>query len=132
MQMIGGHRPPSLLLQPTAVNQQLVEGGAILVPPPGAMMLIPPPPLVNQDVGMVEPMLAAGVPGVGEVDAGIGGLNSAQLRNLLPVYRVGMLAMETLAKRVHDDRPQTKYSRNPPYGEDVKWLLGIAMKLGEF
>ncbi|ELT99043.1 hypothetical protein CAPTEDRAFT_47830, partial [Capitella teleta] len=45
-------------------------------------------------------------------------------------YRVGMLAMETLARRVHDDRPQTKYARNPPYGEDVKWLLQIAMKLG--
>ena len=57
-------------------------------------------------------------------------LTPSQLRHLLPVYRVGMLAMETLAKRVHDDRPQTKYSRNPPYGEDVKWLLSISMKLG--
>lgn len=42
-----------------------------------------------------------------------------------------MLAMETLARRVHDDRPQTKYARNPPYGEDVKWLLAIAVKLGK-
>ena len=42
-----------------------------------------------------------------------------------------MLAMETLARRVHDDRPQTKYARNPPYGEDVKWLMSIAMKLGK-
>lgn len=49
---------------------------------------------------------------------------------LLAAYRVGMLAMETLARRVHDDRPQAKYARNPPYGEDVKWLLGVAKKLG--
>ncbi len=56
--------------------------------------------------------------------------NSPQMNYLLAAYRVGMLAMETLARRVHDDRPQTKYARNPPYGEDVKWLMGISMKLG--
>uniref|UniRef100_A0A1I8MWL1 SWIM-type domain-containing protein n=1 Tax=Musca domestica TaxID=7370 RepID=A0A1I8MWL1_MUSDO len=54
----------------------------------------------------------------------------AQLRYLLAAYNVGMLAMETLARRVHDDRPQAKYARNPPYGEDVKWLLRISKKLG--
>ncbi|XP_075158821.1 zinc finger SWIM domain-containing dorado [Haematobia irritans] len=54
----------------------------------------------------------------------------AQLRYLLAAYNVGMLAMETLARRVHDDRPQAKYARSPPYGEDVKWLLRISKKLG--
>ena len=57
--------------------------------------------------------------------------NSQQMNYLLSAYRVGMLAMETLARRVHDDRPQTKFARNPPYGEDVKWLLAISMKLGQ-
>ena len=57
--------------------------------------------------------------------------NNIHVNYLLAAYRVGMLAMETLARRVNDDRPQTKYARNPPYGEDVKWLLSIAMKLGE-
>ncbi|XP_074025698.1 zinc finger SWIM domain-containing dorado [Leptinotarsa decemlineata] len=56
--------------------------------------------------------------------------NQAQLRYLLTSYRVGMLALETLARRVHDDRPQAKYARNPPYGEDVKWLLRISKHLG--
>lgn len=56
--------------------------------------------------------------------------SQAQLRYLLAAYRVGMLAMETLARRVHDDRPQAKYARNPPYGEDVKWLLRISKHLG--
>lgn len=58
--------------------------------------------------------------------------NQTQLRYLLIAYRVGMLAMETLARRVHDDRPQAKYARNPPYGEDVKWLLRISKHLGRF
>ncbi|XP_031334214.1 zinc finger SWIM domain-containing protein 8-like [Photinus pyralis] len=56
--------------------------------------------------------------------------SQAQLRYLLAAYRVGMLAMDTLARRVHDDRPQAKYARNPPYGEDVKWLLRISKHLG--
>ena len=51
-------------------------------------------------------------------------------RYVLSAFRVGMLALETLARRVHDDRPQTKYAKNPPYGEDVKWLMNIAFKLG--
>ncbi|UYV61045.1 ZSWIM8 [Cordylochernes scorpioides] len=58
------------------------------------------------------------------------GVNQQRISYLLAAYRVGMLAMDTLARRVHDDRPQAKYSRNPPYGEDVKWLLAIAKKLG--
>jgi hypothetical protein len=56
--------------------------------------------------------------------------NDIHINFLLAAFRVGMLAMDTLAKRVHDDRPQIKYARNPPYGEDVKWLFGISCKLG--
>ncbi|KAK6633958.1 hypothetical protein RUM44_004565 [Polyplax serrata] len=55
---------------------------------------------------------------------------TAQFRCLFAAYRVGMLALETLARRVHDDRPQAKYARHPPYGDDVKWLLQISKKLG--
>nr|XP_027202504.1 zinc finger SWIM domain-containing protein 8-like [Dermatophagoides pteronyssinus] len=53
-----------------------------------------------------------------------------ELTYLHAAYRVGMLAMEALARRVNDDRPQAKYARNPSYGEDVRWLLSIAKKLG--
>ncbi|XP_063696295.1 zinc finger SWIM domain-containing protein 8 homolog [Culicoides brevitarsis] len=53
-----------------------------------------------------------------------------QLKYLLAAYNVGMLALETLARRVHDDRPQAKYARNPPYGDDIKWLLRISKRLG--
>ena len=57
--------------------------------------------------------------------------NPAQANYLQAAFRVGILALDTLARRVHDDRPQAKYARNPPNGEDVKWLLGISMKLGK-
>ncbi|KAK7003387.1 zinc finger SWIM domain-containing protein 8-like isoform X2 [Biomphalaria glabrata] len=56
--------------------------------------------------------------------------NQMQWNYLMAAFRTGMLAMETLSRKVHDDRPQTKYARNPPYGEDVKWLLSVAIKLG--
>ncbi|BFZ03243.1 hypothetical protein BsWGS_06282 [Bradybaena similaris] len=56
--------------------------------------------------------------------------NQMQLNYLMATFRTGMLAMETLSRKVHDDRPQTKYARNPPYGEDVRWLLSVAIKLG--
>lgn len=38
-------------------------------------------------------------------------LPQSQLRRLLAAYRVGMLALETQARRVHDDRPQNKFGR---------------------
>jgi hypothetical protein len=56
--------------------------------------------------------------------------NLTRVNYMMAAYRVGMLAMDTLARRVHDDRPHIKYARNPPYGEDVKWLHNVAMKLG--
>lgn len=58
--------------------------------------------------------------------------NQMQFHYLMATFRTGMLAMETLSRKVHDDRPQTKYARNPPYGEDVRWLLSVAIKLGQF
>jgi len=63
----------------------------------------------------------------GGAEASIGDIH---INYLLAAFRVGMLALETLAKRVHDDRPHIKYGRNPPHGEEVKWLLGLSCKLG--
>lgn len=42
----------------------------------------------------------------------------------------GMLALEMLGRRAHNDHPNN-FSRSPPYTEDVKWLLGLAARLGE-
>lgn len=41
----------------------------------------------------------------------------------------GMLALEMLGRRAHNDHPNN-FSRSPPYTEDVKWLLGLAARLG--
>ncbi|KAJ8022267.1 Zinc finger SWIM domain-containing protein 8 [Holothuria leucospilota] len=45
-------------------------------------------------------------------------------------YRSGMLAIDILKPRLHDERTQARFSTHPPYGEDIKWLMKIAMKLG--
>lgn len=41
-----------------------------------------------------------------------------------------MLALEMLGRRAHNDHPNN-FSRSPPYTEDVKWLLGLAARLGD-
>ena len=88
--------------------------------------------LQQQQQQQVAVSQAAGNGGaVAPPGANVSEQNSAAHNYLLAAYRVGMLAMETLARRVHDDRPLTKYARNPPHGEDVKWLLSLAMKLGK-
>jgi len=51
---------------------------------------------------------------------------SAQLQS---AFRVGMLALDLLTKRT-EDRPNNKYARNPPYANDVKWVLKLSIKLG--
>ncbi|KRX18110.1 Zinc finger SWIM domain-containing protein 8 [Trichinella nelsoni] len=45
-------------------------------------------------------------------------------------YRVGMLAMKTMERRNAEDRTYVKFSPNPPYGDDVKWLLQVCRVLG--
>jgi hypothetical protein len=47
-----------------------------------------------------------------------------------PGSLIGMLALEMLGRRAHNDHPNN-FSRSPPYTEDVKWLLGLAARLGE-
>uniref|UniRef100_A0A3B4ACJ1 SWIM-type domain-containing protein n=1 Tax=Periophthalmus magnuspinnatus TaxID=409849 RepID=A0A3B4ACJ1_9GOBI len=56
-------------------------------------------------------------------------LSQQGLHYLHSAYRVGMLALEMLGRRAHNDHPNN-FSRSPPYTEDVKWLLGLAARLG--
>ncbi len=41
-----------------------------------------------------------------------------------------MIALESLGRRVSEERNQFKFARNPNYADDVKWLMSIAKKLG--
>lgn len=108
-QVVGTAVTRASVTQPTAVMPINGHGVVPQSAPPPQQPPPPPPPQIQSQVPQ---------------------LNQRQMGYLLAAYRVGMLAMETLARRVHDDRPQTKYARNPSYGEDVKWLLGVAKKLG--
>ncbi|XP_057703392.1 zinc finger SWIM domain-containing protein 8 isoform X2 [Corythoichthys intestinalis] len=56
-------------------------------------------------------------------------INQQGMHDLHSAYRVGMLALEMLGRRAHNDHPNN-FSRSPPYTEDVKWLLGLASRLG--
>lgn len=114
---------------------------------PGAMQYFANPPPVGMPQGAVS-MAQQGGPNMGRQqpppmvvfppNTNASNLNNrhrhpfspTQFRYLEQAYNVGMLALETLARRVHDDRPQAKYARNPPYGDDVKWLLRISKRLG--
>jgi hypothetical protein len=130
---------PPMACAPNAPQQFPQMSVQVNVPPPNAQTTMQyfgnPPPVAMQ----------AGAPGAGMVRPQMVVYNQAatasnvrhrhqfsptQLRYLLQAYNVGIIALETLARRVHDDRPQQKYARNPPYGDDVKWLLRISKRLG--
>jgi len=49
---------------------------------------------------------------------------------LVPAYRVAMLAVESMGRRLNDERPAVKFAKTPSYAEDVKWLHTVAQKLG--
>ncbi|ODM95377.1 Zinc finger SWIM domain-containing protein 8 [Orchesella cincta] len=129
MQMMNSRQPGQP--QMNCGNGMMNPGGGFLQ---GGHM--PPPPHGNQmpPMGKVENIPVSGAQFLqGARDNGNQhqqGQSAIKMKYLLAAYRVGMLAMETLARRVHDDRPQAKFARNPPYGEDVKWLLSISRKLG--
>ncbi|XP_034935813.1 zinc finger SWIM domain-containing protein 8 isoform X2 [Chelonus insularis] len=143
------HPPP--VTQPPPVQQYYAQPSVTTVnvhPPPGSHHMFgiqqPMPINVPQDVAgpipghngmpgpsMVQPQsIMSTVRPQPQVHRQNQPFSQQQLRALVAAYRVGMLALETLARRVHDDRPQAKYARNPPYGEDVKWLLRISKRLG--
>ena len=92
--------------------QHLQQGVALLAhpPPPASPLQPPPPPSPGHHV--------------------VTGNDLTRQRYLMSAYRVGMVALETLGRRVSEDRPQTKFTRNPSYKDDVMWLLGVAKKLG--
>ena len=59
-------------------------------------------------------------------------LTPRQTKYLLSVYRVGLLALESLARKIHEDsRLLSKFSRNPQYALAVIWHLRISKYLGK-
>jgi hypothetical protein len=55
-------------------------------------------------------------------------IDSISFNYLKSSFRVGMLGLEALPRRV-DGSHQIKYRQSPNYGDDVKWLREVASKL---
>ncbi|KAM3726124.1 Zinc finger SWIM domain-containing protein [Dirofilaria immitis] len=54
-----------------------------------------------------------------------------RMAKLVHAHRVGMIAMETMGNRnLDDNRSYAKFSQNPAYAEDVRWLFTVATRLG--
>ena len=129
--------PGSSPMMPIAVGPAQGNGNRPPPPmgPPGCPVALQPLIHPNNPPNMQAPpmFVQSQPPAVRSPSAGTVSnqtLTPTQLHFLLAAYRVGIVALETLGRRAHDDRPQARYSRNPPYGEDVKWLLSVAKKLG--
>jgi hypothetical protein len=120
---------PNYPMQCASGPQQFSQMPVNVPPPnqpnqiPGAMQFFANPPPVGMPQGQ------PGVPNMGRqppqmvvypnsnASSGINvrhrhQFSPTQLRYLLQAYNVGMLALETLARRVHDDRPQAKYGKS--------------------
>ena len=54
------------------------------------------------------------------------------IKHLKTAFRVAMLGLEALPKRVDGTNQSVKYRQNPIYFEDVKWLWEIAIKLDAY
>eukprot|EP00095_Tigriopus_kingsejongensis_P011250 maker-scaffold550_size154339-snap-gene-0.21 protein:Tk11250 transcript:maker-scaffold550_size154339-snap-gene-0.21-mRNA-1 annotation:"zinc finger swim domain-containing protein 8" len=111
--------PPTNHLQvvhAAAAAQQQAAAAALL-----AQAAQPPP---------VQAPLSAQHHGQGPGAGNAGGQGPNGQRYLIAAYRVGMLALEHLGRKISEERPQLKFAKNPSYEEDVKWLLQIAKKLG--
>ena len=102
-----------------------------LVAPQGPNGPLPPhhPPHLQAPPAPAVPHL-----GVDQGGPGHGAMaqpNPSGHRYLELAYRVGLLALENLGRKLNEDRPQEKFARNPSYGDDVKWLMNqVAFKLG--
>ena len=103
-----------------------------MVPPQGPNGPMPPhhPPHLQAPPAPAVPHLGVDQGG----PAGHGAMAQANhngQRYLELAYRVGILALENLGRKLNEDRPQEKFARYPSYGDDVKWLMNqVAFKLG--
>ncbi|XP_055336865.1 zinc finger SWIM domain-containing protein 8-like [Paramacrobiotus metropolitanus] len=99
---------------------------------PGGMPAVVRPPMHR--FAHPHPSLS-GIPGLNGLvmpptpAAASGSISPAVLQYLTSAYRVGMLAMDTLARRLPDGHVN-KYSRAPPHAESIKWLVAVSFRLG--
>ena len=58
------------------------------------------------------------------------GENSEASLQLQAAFRIGMKALEVLARRGIEERSDVKYAQSPPCSDDIRWLCALAASLG--
>uniref|UniRef100_H3BWF9 Zinc finger, SWIM-type containing 8 n=1 Tax=Tetraodon nigroviridis TaxID=99883 RepID=H3BWF9_TETNG len=105
------------------LSTTVAESGVHLAGSPPAPAVQAIPPLSSQPSSLISTTFPA------EDEQHSQPISTQGLHYLHSAYRVaGMLALEMLGRRAHNDHPNN-FSRSPPYTEDVKWLLGLAARL---
>ena len=125
----GQHNPQAAAV--VAAAAAAAGGRHGMVPPQGHHGPMAPhhPPHLQAPPAPAVPHLGVDQGGPGH--AAIAQANHSGHRYLELAYRVGILALENLGRKLNEDRPQEKFARNPSYGDDVKWLMNqVACKLG--
>ncbi|KAL3982274.1 hypothetical protein ACH3XW_46540 [Acanthocheilonema viteae] len=98
------------------------------LPPPASLVLCHSASQPVTYFGQTTPQPSINVP-LPSPSASVVG--DPRMAKLVHAHRVGMIAMETMGNRnLDDNRSYAKFSQNPAYAEDVRWLFTVATRLG--
>ncbi|VDK22958.1 unnamed protein product [Anisakis simplex] len=123
-QLLSTPPPPCGAAISSATNAQMHHGNPLNTAPPVSH---PPPNSIVTFIHHQPNITNTIAPSVS------GGMivGDPRMVKLVHAHRVGMKALETMGNRNHDDnRSYAKFSQNPAYADDVRWLFSIAVKLG--
>ncbi|KAK6110582.1 hypothetical protein QQG55_40330 [Brugia pahangi] len=110
-------------IQPIPINDALRH-----LPPPTSLVLCQSTSQPVTYFGQSAPQPPMNVP-IPSPSASVVG--DPRMAKLVHAHRVGMIAMETMGSRnLDDNRSYAKFSQNPAYAEDVRWLFTVATRLG--
>uniref|UniRef100_A0A1I8EKE8 SWIM-type domain-containing protein n=2 Tax=Wuchereria bancrofti TaxID=6293 RepID=A0A1I8EKE8_WUCBA len=110
-------------IQPIPINDALRH-----LPPPTSLVLCQSTSQPVTYFGQSTPQPPMNVP-LPSPSASVVG--DPRMAKLVHAHRVGMIAMETMGSRnLDDNRSYAKFSQNPAYAEDVRWLFTVATRLG--
>ncbi|EFO22120.2 hypothetical protein LOAG_06363 [Loa loa] len=111
-------------IQPIPINDALRHH----LPPPTSLVLCQSTSQPVTYFGQATPQPPMNVPLPSQSASVVG---DPRMAKLVHAHRVGMIAMETMGNRnLDDNRSYAKFSQNPAYAEDVRWLFTVATRLG--
>ncbi|VDK62505.1 unnamed protein product [Onchocerca ochengi] len=111
-------------VQPIPINDALRHH----LPPPTSLVLCQSASQPSTYFGQTAPQPPINVSLLSPSASVVG---DPRMAKLVHAHRVGMIAMETMGNRnLDDNRSYAKFSQNPAYAEDVRWLFTVATRLG--